>query len=73
MIFVWTLGDVVTIAFFALLGIYLLCLWIPGAIKEARCKHDGGVSENRSCDAFCDKCGKNLGFIGALSANKERK
>lgn len=65
MIFVWTLGDVIGLVVLLLCGIVGLWLWLPMAFKQWRCKHDGDVRENRECDAFCAKCGKNLGFIGA--------
>ncbi len=34
--------------------------------RQSSCKHDKGVMETRACDAICLRCGKNLGFIGAL-------
>lgn len=64
MIFVWTLDSVLTVFAFVVLAIALLLMWIPMAWRQRWCKHDGGIRENRECDAFCQKCGKNLGFIG---------
>jgi len=33
-------------------------------VKQARCKHAGGVNETSACEAICRQCGKNLGWIG---------
>lgn len=64
MIFVVTLGDMISLAITGLALIGVLALWLPGVIKQSRCKHDGSVGETRACEAICAKCGKNLGFIG---------
>lgn len=71
MIFVWTLKDVVGLALVAIVALVLLYLWLSQWIREARCKHDGGVTENRECNAFCRQCGKNLGFIGTWRAKQQ--
>ena len=42
---------------------YWLLFALPEAIKQARCKHER-VRETMACDAVCQACGKNLGFIG---------
>ncbi|MFS2103626.1 hypothetical protein [Ralstonia sp. Ralssp135] len=42
-----------------------ILIQIPSWIRQARCKHDGNVYETQACDAYCQQCGKNLGFIGA--------
>lgn len=70
--FIWTISDAVAVIVFAVIGIFLLYLWASTAIRQARCKHDGSVGETRECDAICDQCGKNLGFIG-LRREKTRK
>lgn len=64
MIFVWTLGDVIGLTLGAVAALYLIYLFLSEAIKRARCKHDGGARETMACDAICNKCGANLGFIG---------
>jgi hypothetical protein len=33
-------------------------------IQQSRCPHDEGIHETQACDAICNKCGANLGFIG---------
>lgn len=45
----------------------LLVVWValnaPSWWKAATCKHEK-VWEDRSCNAHCRNCGKELGFIG---------
>ena len=41
-----------------------LCM-IPGVVRQARCEHQR-FRETMACDAICNDCGKNLGFIGAV-------
>ena len=63
-VFVVGIGDVVAMCAFAVfIGVWLVVSGID-AIKQFRCKHDGGVSETSRCHALCRKCGKDLGFIG---------
>jgi hypothetical protein len=65
-IFVVTLTDIIGVAILACVllfgGIILARIWIA----QWLCRHDAGCHETRSCDAICNKCGKNLGFIGTL-------
>lgn len=63
-IFIWTFGDVLGLAFGVVVVVVVLFISLVSLVKHARCKHDGGVNENMECNAFCRKCGKNLGFIG---------
>lgn len=56
------------IAFGSVIFIVLLTvlIWnIPGIIKQRRCKHLR-YRETQACDAICNDCGKNLGFIGSI-------
>lgn len=62
-VFVITAGDVFGFALTVLCALVALGLWLPGAWRQGRCKHDGDFRETMACDAICDKCGKNLGFI----------
>lgn len=48
--------------------IRLACTWI----KQSRCKHYS-YRENRSCQAICNKCGKDLGFIGTVRKARQQK
>jgi MFS superfamily sulfate permease-like transporter len=68
-VFVVTIGDIVVGVIFGIFLVTFIFLAIKQGIKEVLCKHDGGVSETRACEAICHKCGKNLGFIGSY---KER-
>jgi hypothetical protein len=58
-------GELIGVGLFLLALAFFGFLWLSTAMREWRCKHDGGVSETMACDAICVKCGKNLGFIGA--------
>ncbi len=57
-----------------LLGALVLAvLWIPTWRKQSRCAHDDRVYETQSCDAICQQCGKNLGFIGTWRKQQQCK
>lgn len=63
-VFVWTIGDILGVAFGLLaFGSFVGVTALEWA-KQWHCKHDGEVNETSACDAVCRKCGKNLGFIG---------
>lgn len=40
--------------------------------RQWRCKHET-YWENRSCDAICTKCEKNLGFVGTVRKMKNHR
>ena len=63
--FVFTISTVVEIAVFVILAIWYVTIKAKDYLKQKRCKHEE-YYENRSCDATCKSCGKNLGFIGTL-------
>jgi hypothetical protein len=63
-IFLITIGDVLGFIILAVSVAVLAFLYIKQAQRQSRCLHDGGVRETMNCDAICEKCGKNLGFIG---------
>ena len=66
--FIWTIGDVIGVAILGLAVVgYLalfVCFEIPRMFKQWRCKHDRSVQETMSCQAICNDCNKDLGFIG---------
>lgn len=70
--FVWTLGDVITIAVVALIVIATIVLSALKWIKQARCGHEK-FFENGQCHAICRNCGKDLGFIGAWREKQKEK
>ena len=70
-VFVLTLSDVIGLIFFALLALAFISLWIPRMWKQYRCKHDGSIGEDQACNAWCHKCGKNLGFIGTWQQRQQ--
>lgn len=63
-IFVWTLSDVIGLIVFGLISVVAFTLWLRVAVDQWFCKHNDGVNETQACDAICQQCGKNLGFIG---------
>ena len=69
--FILTASDIFALSIGMLVLVYLVISTIKIIIKQAHCKHDGGVNETRACDAICRKCGKNLGFIGTWRSRME--
>lgn len=70
--FVITTSDILGLV---ILFVFVMALLYANAItmrKQARCKHDKGVRETRACDAICNTCGKNLGFIGNYRAAQQK-
>ena len=63
-VFVITFGDVFGLIALAVFLLVFVFVYGKQAWKQSRCKHHGGVSETMACDAICNQCGKNLGFIG---------
>lgn len=63
-------SEIVFSVFLIFLAVIIYCIVCFCAyIKKAFCKHEK-VMENRSCDAICVSCRKNLGFIGTYRKNK---
>ena len=73
--FIITINDIIGLSLMVALFLFMLIYGLTIYIQQARCRHGKGYNETRSCDAICRKCGKNLGFIGALreKAGKEGK
>lgn len=63
--FVYTINDILGLIVIALVVAVAFAINAITLFKQWRCKHDGGVNEDQACDAWCRKCGKNLGFIGS--------
>lgn len=61
----WLAKYLVELAIPALIFFVFLLAMIPGTIHQMRCRHDRSVRETSSCDAICNDCHKNLGFIDA--------
>lgn len=68
--FVWTISDLLTVIVLCIVVVACLAASVPTWIKQALCKHQGGVRETLACDAICCDCGKNLGFIGTVRAKR---
>lgn len=60
------------LAFIVLALVAVAIAYLPQAIRQARCKHDGRVNETQACDAICSQCLKNLGFIGTWRARQKQ-
>lgn len=60
----WLAKPLVDAMIVVIFVIVVMLVQIPGAIRRGRCKHTNGVHETSACDAICNDCGKNLGFIG---------
>lgn len=75
--FFWLAKPVAELLFAVAVGVIclvvLLLVSLPTMIRQARCKHDHAVRETSACDAICDKCGKNLGFIGTWRKSRATK
>lgn len=56
-----------------LVVVVALLVSLPSIRRQAKCKHDGSVIETSSCDAICNQCGKNLGFIGTWRKSRATK
>lgn len=73
MTLVITLSELVGVVLFLLMINVGLYSAIRTAIRQSKCKHSQGVTESQACDAYCNACGKNLGFIGTWrDKQKER-
>lgn len=63
--FTYTLSDIIGVTLFGLLLIGIAIWAITDWLRQTLCKHES-YYENRACNAICNRCGKNLGFIGNL-------
>jgi hypothetical protein len=65
LMFVFTLTEVIGVAIFTITCACLFIDWALRKYKQARCPHES-FYETMACDAVCNSCGKNLGFIGTV-------
>ncbi len=49
---------------------YIVYFIIIETIKQKMCKHIN-YYENRACHAICNRCGKDLGFIGTVREQRK--
>ena len=63
------------IAAIVIIGVVLFVTWsaLSRLWRESRCKHDGKIRETQACQAICNDCGKDLGFIGAVPDFQRRR
>lgn len=70
--FIWTIGDAVGLAVLIVIVLAGFVVTAIGATRAALCKHMN-YRENRSCNAICNNCGKNLGFIGSVRRHAQEE
>lgn len=68
----WMAQHVANLIVAAFILVAAVLVILPELIRQALCKHEGPVRETMACDAICQRCGKNLGFIGAWRDCKRR-
>jgi hypothetical protein len=62
----WAAGEAAMgLSIAAFLGLLVLVISAPRFLRQFRCKHVH-CRETGKCDAICNDCGKNLGFIGRI-------
>lgn len=62
----WAIGHALLgMVILIVLGIVWAAISAPRYMRQRRCKH-ARYRETSSCDAICNDCGKNLGFIGTI-------
>ena len=66
----WMVGDLLS-ALAVFIALMTLCmLWmLPTWYRQWRCPHER-YFETRGCDAVCNRCRKNLGFIGTVQRQR---
>lgn len=69
--FVWTIGDLLSLVFFALLGLIFGVDAVVKYFRQKFCKHLK-YYQTRECHAICEHCGKDLGSVAWLEYQKEK-
>ena len=69
MLLMVTIGEIIGITFFFIFMVVACYHIVRMKIRRTFCFHTK-YSENRACQAICDNCGKNLGFIGTVRGDK---
>lgn len=72
MLLFWLAQHLVNLALALLLMLPAVFFVLRQVWRESMCEHNGTISETSACDAICNNCGKNLGFIGAWRNRKEK-
>lgn len=62
----------ISVGLFLIIFIIAAVLTVRNMLKQRRCIH-ASFRETSSCDAICNNCGKNLGFIGVVREQRESK
>ena len=73
--FVVTIDGIMTIIALVILTVFVAIIAfvsLAQSFKQWRCKHEKyGYRETMACDAVCNNCGKNLGFIGTIREQRK--
>lgn len=70
--FIYTAETVIVAILVAVFIIIKICYSVADCFKYRKCQHES-VRETMACDAVCNKCSKNLGFIGTWRDKKDRE
>lgn len=62
----------ITAGLFLIIFIIAAVIAVKNMLKQRRCSH-ASFRETSSCDAICNNCGKNLGFIGVVREQRKSK
>lgn len=62
----------ITGGLFLIIFIIAVTLTVRKIMKQRRCSH-ASFRETSACDAICNNCGKNLGFIGTVREQRKSK
>ncbi|EJJ1122541.1 hypothetical protein NIO06_000194 [Escherichia coli] len=60
----------ITGGLFLIIFIIAAALAVRKMLKQRRCSH-ASFRETSACDAICNNCGKNLGFIGTVREKRK--
>lgn len=67
----WAFGELALMAsLIAAIALVFIAVSVPRLLRQKRCRHMR-YRETSSCDAICNDCGKNLGFIGCVRDAKD--
>jgi len=70
--FVFTVETVITATVFIILLLIAAYQEIKKYFIQKNCSHDI-YRETSACDAICTSCSKNLGFIGTVRDEREKR
>lgn len=66
--FIFSIETIIGAILLTLIIIFKVYFAIKDSWKQSHCQHES-ISESMACDAICNNCSKNLGFIGEWRKN----